>query len=94
MHPLLKAALFAIGIDDFARVALLRTSKKYDRLLVTVDRIGRQIKTDVAPRHQIPSNEPSRHLAFKGKEWRLSTPNATNLGIKGKATLSQKPHAS
>lgn len=39
------------------------------------------------PRHQIPSNEPGYHLAFKGKERRLSTPNATNLGIKGKATL-------
>lgn len=38
------------------------------------------------PRHRKLSNEPGRHLAFKGKEWRLSTPNATNLGIKGKAT--------
>lgn len=43
-RPLLKAALFATGIDDFARVALLRTYQKDDRLLVTVDRIGRQIE--------------------------------------------------
>ena len=38
------------------------------------------------PAHQLPSNEPDRHLAFKGKEWRLLTPNAANLGIKDKVT--------
>jgi hypothetical protein len=43
-RPLLKAALFATGIDHSARVALLRTYEKEDRLLVTVDRIGRQIE--------------------------------------------------
>ncbi len=43
-RPLLKAALFATGIDDFARVAFLRTYQKDDRLLVTVDPIGRQIE--------------------------------------------------
>jgi hypothetical protein len=40
-RPLLKAALFA---TDFARVTLLQTYQKDDRLLVTVDRIGRQIE--------------------------------------------------
>lgn len=43
-RPLLKAALFATDIDDFARVALLRTYQKEDRLLVTVNRIARQIE--------------------------------------------------
>lgn len=43
-RPLLKAALFATGVDDFATVALLRSYQKDDRLLVTVDRIGRQIE--------------------------------------------------
>ncbi|CAN7674018.1 hypothetical protein LJR231_005386 [Phyllobacterium sp. LjRoot231] len=43
-RPLIKAALFATGIDDFARVALLRTYQKEAPLLVTVNRIGRQIE--------------------------------------------------
>ena len=56
-RPLLKAALFATGIDDFARVALLRTYQKDDRLLVTVDRIGRQIENR---RHASTSNTIER----------------------------------
>ncbi|GAC1046026.1 hypothetical protein [Rhizobium sp.] len=43
-RPLLKAALFATGIDDFDTVALLRSYQKDDRLLITVDRIGRWIE--------------------------------------------------
>jgi hypothetical protein len=34
-------------------------------------------------------NKPDRHLAFKGKECRFSTPNATNLKVKGKVTADQ-----
>ena len=56
-RPLLKAALFATDIDDFARVALLRTYQKDDRLLVTVDRIGRQIENR---RHASTSNTIER----------------------------------
>jgi hypothetical protein len=42
-RPLLKAALFTTGIDDFAKVALPRTYKEA-RLLATVDRIARRIQ--------------------------------------------------
>ncbi|UXN58247.1 hypothetical protein [Phyllobacterium zundukense] len=56
-RQLLKAALFATGIGDFARVALLRTYQKDDRLLVTVDRIGRQIENR---RHASTSNTIER----------------------------------
>jgi hypothetical protein len=56
-RPLLKAALFATGIDDFARVALLRTYQNEDRLLVTINRIGRQIENR---RHASRSNTIER----------------------------------
>ncbi|TYR40663.1 hypothetical protein FY050_17025 [Phyllobacterium endophyticum] len=67
-RPLLKAALFATRIDDSARVALLRTYQKEDRLLVTVDRIGRQIENR---RHASTSNTIERTWSssrIKGKE--------------------------
>ncbi|MBZ9605019.1 hypothetical protein [Phyllobacterium chamaecytisi] len=67
-RPLLKVALFATGIDNFARVALLRPYQKDDRLLVTVDRIGRQIENRRCASTSNPSNEPDHHLTFKGKE--------------------------
>ena len=38
-RPLLKAAMFSTGIDDFAYAALLRTYEKEPRLLATIGRI-------------------------------------------------------
>ena len=49
-RPLVKAAMFSIGIDDYARVALLRAYVKQPRLLAAVDRIaGRTRKRDNPP---------------------------------------------
>ena len=42
IHPLTKAAMFNIGIDGFARAALLRTYGKEPRLLAAVDQIARR----------------------------------------------------
>ena len=41
-RPLLKAAMFSTGIDDFAYAALLRTYEKEPRLLATIGRITKQ----------------------------------------------------
>jgi hypothetical protein len=55
-------------MDDSASVALLRTCQKEERLHVIADLIDRQIENR---RRASTSNEPDRHLAVKGKEWRL-----------------------
>lgn len=39
-RPLAKAALFSMGVDDYARVALLRAWKKEPRLIATIVRIA------------------------------------------------------
>ncbi|MDG2571031.1 hypothetical protein P7L87_26105, partial [Vibrio parahaemolyticus] len=57
-HPLLKAALLTTGIDDFARVALLRTYHREARLLATVDRIA----PDTAPRSHVGIKEQRTNL--------------------------------
>jgi len=44
IHPLTKAAMFSIGIDGFARAALLRTHGKEPRLLAAVDQIASETK--------------------------------------------------
>ena len=41
-RPLLKAAMFSTGIDDFAYAALLRTYEKEPQLLATIRRITKQ----------------------------------------------------
>ena len=41
-RPLVKAAISSSGIDDYARVALLRAFEKEPRLLAAVDHIARQ----------------------------------------------------
>lgn len=41
-RPLAKAAMFSIGIDGFARAALLRTYEKEPRLLSAVDQIAKR----------------------------------------------------
>ena len=41
-RPLVKAAMFSIGIDDYVRVCLLRAYEKEPRLLAAVDQIARQ----------------------------------------------------
>ncbi|MFG6510366.1 hypothetical protein ACGYLL_11255, partial [Sulfitobacter sp. M23905] len=41
-RPLVKAAISSSGIDDYARVALLRAFDKEPRLLAAVDYIARQ----------------------------------------------------
>ena len=38
-RPLAKAAMFSIGLDGYARIALLRAFEKEPRLLAAVDRI-------------------------------------------------------
>ena len=48
-HPLGKAAMFSIGIDGHARVALLRAFEKKPRLLAAVDQIARRKKKGLAP---------------------------------------------
>jgi hypothetical protein len=60
-------------LTEFAKVALLRTYHKEARLLVTVDRIARQIQHRVHTQGSKSSEQPDRHLAFKGKECRFST---------------------
>ena len=89
-RPLLEAALFTTGIDDFAKVALLRTYHKEADCSPPsiVSRAG--CSTEFTLRNQGVANKPDRHLTFKSKEYRLSTPNATNLRVKGKATVSLK----
>jgi len=46
---LVKAAMFSIGIDGYARVALLRAYEKEPRLLAAVDRIVLQTKKKHQP---------------------------------------------
>jgi len=48
-HPLTKAAMFSIGIDGFARAALLRTYGKEPRLLAAVDQITRRNQRKAQP---------------------------------------------
>lgn len=43
-RPLAKAALFSMGVDDYARVALLHTYDKEHRLLATIDKIAQQMR--------------------------------------------------
>ena len=45
IRPLTKAAMSSIGIDGFARAALLRTYGKEPRLLAAVDQIARRNKS-------------------------------------------------
>ncbi|MCZ0964268.1 TniQ family protein [Paracoccus benzoatiresistens] len=42
LRPLAKAALFSIGADDYARIALLRAYEKELRLLATINQITRR----------------------------------------------------
>lgn len=49
IHPLTKAAMFSIGIDGFARAALLRTYGKEPRLLAAVDQIARRNQRKAQP---------------------------------------------
>lgn len=48
-RPLGKAAMFSIGIDGHARVALLRAFEKKPRLLDAVDQIARRKRKVLAP---------------------------------------------
>ena len=48
-RPLGKAAMFSIGIDGHARVALLRAFEKKPRLLAAVDQIARRKRKGLAP---------------------------------------------
>jgi hypothetical protein len=48
-RPLVKAAMFSIGIDDYARVCLLRAYEKEPRLLAAVDQIARRNRKDTSP---------------------------------------------
>lgn len=48
-RPLLKAAVFSTGIDDFAHAALLRTYEKEPRLLAAIDRIVKQSRRKALP---------------------------------------------
>jgi hypothetical protein len=41
-RPLIKAAISSSGIDDYAKVALLRTFEKEPRLLAAVDHIAQR----------------------------------------------------
>lgn len=43
-RPLVKAAMFSIAINDYARVALLRAYEKEPRLLATIDQIAWRIR--------------------------------------------------
>ena len=43
-RALVKAALFSMDVDDYARVALLRTYEKEPRLLATIDQIAQQMR--------------------------------------------------
>jgi hypothetical protein len=48
-RPLVKAAISSSGIDDYARVALLRAFDKEPRLLAAVDHIARQRARSTGP---------------------------------------------
>ena len=41
-HPMVKAAIVSSGIDDYAKVALLRAFEKQPRLLAAVDHIAQR----------------------------------------------------
>jgi len=43
-RALAKAALFSMDVDDYARVALLRTYEKETRLLATIDQIAQKMR--------------------------------------------------
>lgn len=48
-RPLAKAAIVSSGIDDYVRVALLRTFEKEPRLLSAVDHIARRRARSAGP---------------------------------------------
>lgn len=48
-HPLAKAAMVSLGIDDYARVALLRAFEKEPRLLAAVEHIAQRRARGIGP---------------------------------------------